>query len=98
MALSRRVFLSSSVATATTFALASRVLGANERVGVAVIGVNGMGHAHVKTLSARKDVNFVAFCDIDPAPLARAAKTVRDAGGAESRRTPRRMWHTSRAG
>jgi predicted dehydrogenase len=88
MALSRRAFLSSSVATATTFALNSRVLGANERVGVAVIGVNGMGHAHVKTLSARKDVDFLALCDIDPAPLARAAKTVKDAGGAEPALVP----------
>ena len=87
MALSRRAFISSSVA-ATTLALTSRVLGANERLGVAVVGVNGLGHAHVKTLSGRKDVNFVALCDTDPAPLARAAKTVKDAGGAEPALVP----------
>jgi len=87
MSLSRRAFLSSSVATVTTLALPSRVLGANERVGVAVIGVNGMGHAHVKTLSARKDVNVVALCDTDPSPLGRAAKTVTDAKVAFSSRS-----------
>ena len=76
MRLSRRSFLVSSVAAAATFSATSRVLGANDRVGVAVVGVNGMGHAHVKTLTAREDIDFVALCDVDPAALAKAAKTV----------------------
>ena len=79
----RRSFLSSSLAATTALAAAPRVLGANERVGVAVIGVNGMGHFHVRTLAARKDVAVVALCDVDPTPLARAAKTVKDATGVE---------------
>lgn len=79
----RRSFLASSVAAAATLATTSRVLGANERVGVAVIGVNGMGHAHVKTLTAREDIDFVALCDVDPAALAKAAKTVTTGGKPE---------------
>lgn len=84
----RRTFLSSSVATGAVLVASSRVLGANERIGVAVVGVNGMGHAHVRTLCARKDVNFVALCDVDPAALARAAKTVKTATGAEPTLVP----------
>ena len=79
----RRTFLTSSLATAATLAASARVSGANDRLGVAVVGVNGMGHFHVRTLAARKDVALVALCDVDAAPLARAAKTVKDAGGEE---------------
>src|SRR5262245_57816481 len=75
----RRLFLSSAAATA---AAASRALGANDRLGVAVVGVRGMGHFHVRTLAGRKDVNLVALCDVDPSMLSRAAKTVKDASGA----------------
>jgi len=83
MPLSRRSFLASSAACATTLSTFGRVLGANERIGVAVIGVNGMGHAHVKTLTAREDIDFVALCDVDPAALAKAAKTVTTGGKPE---------------
>ena len=80
MPLPRRSFLATSLAMATGLPATARVVGANDRVGVAVIGVNGMGHAHVKTLTARRDIDFVGFCDVDPAALARAAKTVQDGG------------------
>ncbi|MBM4068707.1 MAG: Gfo/Idh/MocA family oxidoreductase [Planctomycetes bacterium] len=76
---SRRSFLAASAASAAALGNVGQVLGANERVGVAVIGVNGMGHFHVRTLAARKDVRIVALCDVDAAPLARAVKTVQNA-------------------
>jgi hypothetical protein len=47
--------LATSMAMATGLPATARVVGANGQVGVAVIGVNGMGHAHVKTLTARSD-------------------------------------------
>lgn len=78
----RRAFLTTSVATAATLTVTSQALGANERVGVAVVGVNGMGHAHVRTLSGLKGARIVALCDLDPTPLARAVKTAQDATGA----------------
>jgi predicted dehydrogenase len=80
---SRRDVLSTTVAVGTAAGLHGSVLGANERINVAVIGVNGMGHFHVRTLSGRKDVRIAALCDVDPGPLARAAKTVKDATDAE---------------
>lgn len=79
----RRSFLSSSLGAAATVCAAGRVLGANDRLNVAVIGVNGMGGFHTRTLAGLKDVRVAALCDVDPAPLARAAKTVKDATGAE---------------
>lgn len=79
----RRSFLAASLAGAATLCTNRGVLGANDRLGVAVIGVNGMGHVHVRNLAARSDVRLVALCDVDPAVLARAAKTVRDAGAPE---------------
>jgi predicted dehydrogenase len=79
----RRSFLSSSLGAAATVCASGRVLGANDRLNVAVIGVNGMGHFHVRTLAERKDARVAALCDVDQAPLARAAKSVKDATGAE---------------
>src|SRR5262245_31134570 len=78
---SRRRFLSSTLAA--TAASYGRVLGANERLGVAVVGVKGMGYFHTRTLAARKDVRLVALCDIDESIRARAAKTVKDLKGGE---------------
>jgi predicted dehydrogenase len=75
----RRGFLSRSLATAAALGTAAR--GAADAVGVAVVGVNGMGLFHTRTLAARKDVRLVALCDPDPGALARAAKAVQDAGG-----------------
>jgi len=78
----RRTFVSGAVAGLAA-ASARGALGAGERLGVAVIGVNGMGHSHVRTLAARSDVRVVALCDVDQGVLARAAKTVKDATGQE---------------
>src|SRR5262245_43974457 len=77
----RRSFLSHSVATAVALGASSRACAASEVVGVAVIGVNGMGHFHTRALAGRQDVRLVALCDPDPNVLARAAKTAHDASG-----------------
>src|SRR5437667_18381 len=52
----RRSFLSCSLSAAATVCMSGRALGAGDRLGVAVIGVNGMGLFHVKTLTGRGDV------------------------------------------
>jgi predicted dehydrogenase len=83
MLTARRTFLSSSLAATATAAASGRVPGANDRLGVAVVGVKGMGHFHVRALAGRKDVRLVALCDVDQGVLARAAKTAKDAEGGQ---------------
>jgi predicted dehydrogenase len=61
----RRSFLKAGVATLATAASARRVLGANDRVRVAVIGVRGRGWDHVKGLHPIEGVELAYFCDAD---------------------------------
>ncbi len=64
----RRTFLKNSGAAAAsllTAASAERVLGANDRIRVAVIGVRGRGWDHVKGYHSLPGVEIVSFCDID---------------------------------
>ena len=74
----RRNFLQTTGgALALTAASASRVLGANERIPMAVIGCGGMGTGHLGGLVKRADadkVQVVAVCDVYQRRLNRAAK------------------------
>src|SRR5438128_8281276 len=82
--LSRREFLEQSLFSAAAAAAAAsaaslafaapaneRKVGANERLQVATIGVNGQGGNHVTELMANKEVELVAICDVDPAAYAK---------------------------
>jgi predicted dehydrogenase len=80
--ITRRAFVAGGL-VALTAASARQVSGANERLGLAVVGVNGMGGFHARTLASRPDVRLVALCDVDREARARAAKSVADAGGGE---------------
>jgi predicted dehydrogenase len=68
----RRDFLKSSIAGATALSLtaasARRVLGANERLGVAFLGTGGRCQEHIKTITGMKKdgkpVEPVAVCDV----------------------------------
>jgi predicted dehydrogenase len=46
-----------------------RVFGANERVQVAIIGLNGRGNDHIKGLSQVPNAQIAALCDVDPRVL-----------------------------
>jgi predicted dehydrogenase len=63
----RRSFLKTTVGAASLATVAStkRILGANERVRVAVIGVRGRGWNHVEGYKANPNVELAYFCDID---------------------------------
>jgi predicted dehydrogenase len=71
----RRRFIGSS--TAGVFALGGlaslarpeRVLGANDRVRIAICGVHGRGGDHLKNYSQIKNAEIVALCDIDESVL-----------------------------
>src|SRR3954451_13421312 len=84
--LSRREFLGTAAATtAGVAALAApgsaRALGANDRIGIAVIGAGGMGTGHLRLLSARKDAEVAYVCDVDARRLADGAAVVASGSG-----------------
>ncbi len=75
--LTRRQFLSRTSAAVGTVTLAfpfvGRVLGANERLNIACIGVGGKGDSDSSD-AARCGGNIVAICDVDRNTLAKKAK------------------------
>ena len=52
---------------------AGRILGANERMRVAVIGTGGQGQAHVRSWVEHDDVELAKVCDVDEKRAADAA-------------------------
>ena len=76
MSTSRRTFLKTSALAAAGTVLPARswanVLGANDDIRVAVIGLNGRGMNHVSSLARISGVRIVALCDPDTAVLERA--------------------------
>ncbi|HEX3682700.1 MAG TPA: Gfo/Idh/MocA family oxidoreductase [Bryobacteraceae bacterium] len=61
----RRNFLKAAAVSLVTAASARKVLGANDRIRVAVIGVRGRGWDHVKGYKPIPGVEIAYFCDID---------------------------------
>ena len=63
--ISRRSFLKTSAAASTIFSLMpASVLGANEKVNLACIGVGGRGGSVARSINATGMVNVVALCDV----------------------------------
>jgi hypothetical protein len=92
MAVSRRDFVEHALSLAAT-ALAGtagsasaaeaatpapRPVGPNEKIRVAVIGVNGQGGAHLGEWLANPDCELVAVCDVDPAAFAKHERRFKD--------------------
>ena len=75
--ISRRQFLVGAAATGAAFSLfPSRVLGANERVNIGIIGFGGKGGAHFKDFGAVPNVEIVAVCDADENRMGPAGENV----------------------
>ncbi len=72
--MNRRNFLSAtgSTAAALTAAQYSRVLGANDRLQTAVIGVNGRGKSHLQAVAESSGMQVAAVVDIDQAVAEKA--------------------------
>src|SRR5499427_474020 len=64
---SRRSFLKTGAAAGAlaAFVRPARVLGANDRVRIAICGIRGRGMDHVKRFSKVPGVEIAAVCDID---------------------------------
>jgi predicted dehydrogenase len=76
--ITRRQFVKGSVAAGLGMAFAgchestrptagpsSRVLGANDEIRIAVVGINGRGGSHISAFGGMKGVRLVALCDVD---------------------------------
>src|SRR5215472_3652692 len=61
----RRSFIRAGATVAAASGLLPRVLGANDRVRMAVIGLRGRGFDHIKTIQKIPQVEIAAICDID---------------------------------
>jgi predicted dehydrogenase len=77
----RRDFLKTSLAAGGVLFLNSRVFGANDRVRVAVAGLNGRGGAHVGEFVGMSDVEIAYLVDPDTRTFAKRLKPVEDKGG-----------------
>lgn len=85
--ITRRRFLSYSAGSAvalvglTRLARRSAYTAPSQRITVAMIGVNGMGGFHTRTLAAMPEAEIKTICDVDDAVIDRAKKTVADVSG-----------------
>ncbi len=75
----RRQFLQAAALAA--LAPKARVLGANDRVNVAVIGVGGRGTAHLGYYATLDSAHIAAVCDVNQAAQERAVARVEKARG-----------------
>src|SRR6201997_1671907 len=76
----RREFLdalaigAAGLAAGTTAKSYARILGSNERLNFAVIGLNGRGYAHLSSLKANKSAARIShICDVDANILSKFA-------------------------
>src|SRR5262245_2703460 len=67
-----------------------RVLGANDRVNLAIVGIRGQGASHIDGFGKMKDVNIAAFCDIDENLYGPRTKRLQDVS--KSNATPKTYW------
>ena len=67
-AIKRRQFLAAT-ATTMTFPFVGRVLGANNKLNLGIVGVSGRGAGNLKGVSGK---NIVALCDVSASNLASA--------------------------
>jgi predicted dehydrogenase len=75
--ITRRQFLAGSAAlTAAAFLPTSRVLGANNDIRVAVVGVGGRGGNHINEVGKIPGVRITALCDCDSRGLGNAAASL----------------------
>ena len=74
----RRSFLQTTGALAA-FPFVGKVLGANEKLNIGVVGVAGRGGGNMRDVAAVKESHIAALCDVDQKNLTAAAKQFPDA-------------------
>lgn len=66
---SRRGFLKHAVLASSVLCAGKRVLGANDDIRVAIIGLGGKGYDHLRTFDRFDGVRIAGLCDVDPRRL-----------------------------
>jgi len=59
----------------------AKIVGANERVNMAVMGTNGRGAGMARNFQSIKDVDMIYVCDVEDKALAKGLAAVEKAGG-----------------
>ncbi|HEY3740365.1 MAG TPA: Gfo/Idh/MocA family oxidoreductase, partial [Bryobacteraceae bacterium] len=85
---SRRTFIRTASAVALTAASYSRVLGANDKINVAVVGLGGRGRNHMDFYSQIPDCRIAAVCDVNQEALERGQAQVLKATGQQPKGYP----------
>ena len=75
----RRDFLKTGAAAVAAFQ-AKSVLGANDRVRIAVLGLRGRGLNHIQSIHATPNVELAAICDIDESVIAERLGSIEKLG------------------
>ena len=90
MAIKRRSFIKTAVGAGVGMSIlpATNVLGANNRVNIAVAGIRSQGAGHIKSFHGMQDVNVIAICDVDSSVLNQKSSL---ASGAQKFRDYRKM-------
>jgi len=85
----RRIFIKNTAASsagivigATAFSAKSyaNIIGANDRIHVAIIGVNGRGNSMAATFAKQKNAEVSCICDVDSRAIPKAMQSVAKAG------------------
>ncbi|HEX7362000.1 MAG TPA: Gfo/Idh/MocA family oxidoreductase [Bryobacteraceae bacterium] len=77
----RRTFLTTGAAALATAASAKKVLGANDRIRVAVIGLRGRGWSHIRAYHSIPGVELTTLCDVDENVLRKRLADTEKLGG-----------------
>src|SRR5581483_11356373 len=78
-ALSRRHFFHAA-GISLTAAQSARVMGANDRIQAAIIGLGGRGQDHIKTYLTLPEADIAALCDVNQEALERSQAVVERGG------------------
>jgi predicted dehydrogenase len=65
----------------------NNIIGANDRIHVAAIGLNGRGNSMVGTIAKQNNTEVSCVCDVDSRAMPKATKTIMESGQANTPRS-----------
>jgi len=89
VALAARQNIASVSASGFTAKSYNRIIGANDRIRVAAIGLNGRGSGMAAVFAGQKNTEIACVCDVDSRTTPKAVKAVLDAGQQDAPKSER---------